>query len=102
MSGGPCQGTKQVGQDQAEDEAEREADTVSGFSRHLYSSLSFRDLARTAKLHISALCQMETTPEGPARGHARNVQAVIDALARHGVQITEDGVRVVGKPKKRR
>jgi hypothetical protein len=38
----------------------------------------------------------------PVRGHASNVEAVIAVLKKHGVEITDDGVRLIGKPKGRR
>jgi hypothetical protein len=35
-----------------------------------------------------------------AKGHGRSIQAVVDALATHGVEIEPDGLRM--KPKKGR
>jgi hypothetical protein len=36
----------------------------------------------------------------PVRGHASNVEAVITVLRKAGVEITEDGVRYVRKPRR--
>jgi hypothetical protein len=42
---------------------------------------------------------MEGSGTKTVRGHAGNVQRVIDALAGHGVEISDDAVKLV--PKKR-
>jgi hypothetical protein len=43
---------------------------------------------------------MEGTGRKPVRGHAGTVDAVIRALKAHGVQIEDDGVKLVKKPRK--
>jgi hypothetical protein len=44
---------------------------------------------------------MEACETEPVRGQAHSVQAVIDALLRHGVEITDEGsVRLVAKPRR--
>jgi hypothetical protein len=54
------------------------------------------ELAREAKINQGTLSRVETSP-GVVRGQGRSIQAVLDALLRHGVLITDNGVeRVVG------
>jgi len=61
-----------------------------------------RDLATEAKIDPTTLHRMEKSGDETARGHARNVERVIQALRQNGVEISEDGsIRRVGKPHKR-
>ena len=51
--------------------------------------------------YASTLSRMEGTGAKTGRGHPTNIQRVIDALRRRGVEITDDGVRLIPKPPRR-
>ena len=59
----------------------------------MLAGLEQRELAAQSNLNPSTLSRMEASGDGPVRGQGRNIQAVIDALERAGVLITEDGCR---------
>jgi transcriptional regulator with XRE-family HTH domain len=61
-----------------------------------------RDLAKAAGLHPGVMNRMEKAGKNRVRGIIKNLEAVLDALERHGVEITEDGVRLVKKSEPRR
>jgi transcriptional regulator with XRE-family HTH domain len=48
-------------------------------------------LARDARIDPSTLSRMEGAGKQTVRGRIDNVESVIKALERHGVQLTEDG-----------
>jgi transcriptional regulator with XRE-family HTH domain len=49
------------------------------------------ELAKLAKIDASTLSRMENSGAEPARGHVGNLQRVVDALERKGIEITPDG-----------
>ena len=55
-------------------------------------------LAEEAGLHPGVMNRMEKAGKSRVRGMIKNLEAVLDALEKHGVEITEDGVRLVKKP----
>jgi hypothetical protein len=59
------------------------------------TTFTFRtsSLAKQAKLDITDYFADGSSGAATARGHGRSIQAVVDALAKHGVTIT--GVKVV-------
>ena len=65
------------------------------------AGLQQRELAREAKIDPSTLNRMEGSGDSTVSGLARNVESVVKALERRGVEITEDSIRQVGKPKRR-
>lgn len=44
--------------------------------------------------------RMEKAGKSRVRGMIRNLEAVLDALEKHGVEITEDGVRLIKKTRR--
>ena len=58
-----------------------------------------RQLAKQAGLNPATLSRMESSGSKTVRGHGSTIQAVIEALARNGVEIEEDAIRL--KPKGR-
>lgn len=56
--------------------------------------LDQRQLASAAKLNTSTLSRMEQSGAETARGQSRSIQALVDALAKHGAEIVEDGIRL--------
>jgi transcriptional regulator with XRE-family HTH domain len=65
------------------------------------AGLGQRELAALAGVNPSTVNRMERSGAATARGQSRNVQSVIDALLKQGVEITADGVRVVSATSKR-
>ena len=59
-----------------------------------------RELARAAGLHPGTLNRMEKAGKSRVKGSIANLEAALAALEKHGVEITEDGVRLVRKPRK--
>jgi transcriptional regulator with XRE-family HTH domain len=59
-----------------------------------------KELAALAGLDVTTVNRMEQSGPGPIRGHGRSIQAVMDALERKGAELTADGVRLVGKPRR--
>jgi transcriptional regulator with XRE-family HTH domain len=58
-----------------------------------------RYLAKQAGLNPATLSRMESSGSKTVRGHGSSIQAVVEALARSGVEIEEDAIRF--KPKGR-
>ena len=54
--------------------------------------LEQRQVAKLAKVNPVTLHRMEACAERPVRGHAGNVESVVNVLRDSGVEITEDGV----------
>jgi transcriptional regulator with XRE-family HTH domain len=61
------------------------------------AGLDQRQLAKAAGIDPTTVGRMENSGPDTARGFARNVELVLKALERHGVEITEDGVRYVSR-----
>jgi transcriptional regulator with XRE-family HTH domain len=62
------------------------------------AGLQQQQLAKLAGVNPSTVNRMEASGAETARGQIRSVQAVIDALAKRGVEITTDGgVRPIEK-----
>jgi len=62
-----------------------------------------RQLAKGAKLDPSAVNRMEGAGAKPVRGHADNVERVVDVLRRAGVEFVHEptrGVRLIRKDKR--
>jgi transcriptional regulator with XRE-family HTH domain len=56
------------------------------------------ELARLARIDASTLSRMENSGAEAARGHVGNLQRVVDALEKKGIELTQDGgVRPVPK-----
>lgn len=55
------------------------------------------ELAKAAGLHPGVMNCLEKAGKGRVKGMIRNLEAVLDALEKHGVEITEDGVRLIRK-----
>jgi ribosome-binding protein aMBF1 (putative translation factor) len=61
-----------------------------------------KKLAEEAKLDVTTVLRMEKAGDAPVGAMGHNIQKVLDVLAAKGVQITEDGVRIVPvKPRRR-
>jgi ribosome-binding protein aMBF1 (putative translation factor) len=61
-----------------------------------------KQLAKAAKLDVTTILRMEKSGHAPVGALGHNIQKVLDTLAAEGVEITEDGVRLVpAKPKRR-
>jgi transcriptional regulator with XRE-family HTH domain len=58
-----------------------------------------REVARRARVSINTINRMEKADDKPVRGYAENVERVVNALRKAGVEITADGVRLVAKVK---
>ena len=61
---------------------------------------SSAELADRAGVDASTVSRMEACDKKPIRGLSENIVAVVDALEKAGVEITEDGVRLVAKPRR--
>lgn len=59
-----------------------------------------KQLARAAGLHPGTMNRMERAGKARVGGSIKNLEAVLDALEKHGVEITEDGVRLIPKGRK--
>ena len=59
-----------------------------------------KDLARAARLHVGVMNRIEKAGKSRVRGIIKNVEAVLDALEKAGVEITADGVRFTPKARK--
>jgi transcriptional regulator with XRE-family HTH domain len=57
------------------------------------AGLELRELAKLSGLDASTISRMEGADDETVRGRAANVQKVLSALARKGVEITDDSVR---------
>jgi transcriptional regulator with XRE-family HTH domain len=62
-------------------------------ARHA-AGLSQSELARAAGVDASTVSRMETCGKEPVGGKVKNLQAVLDALRRHGVEVDEDAIRI--------
>ena len=62
--------------------------------------LQQRELAKLANLDVTTINRMEASATDPVKALGVNIQKVLDALERKGVEITEDGVRLI--PPRRR
>jgi ribosome-binding protein aMBF1 (putative translation factor) len=56
-----------------------------------------KDLAKAAGLHPGVMNRMEKAGKARVRGIIKNLEAVLDALEKRGVEITDDGVRLIHK-----
>jgi transcriptional regulator with XRE-family HTH domain len=65
------------------------------------AGLKAAELAKLADIDQSTISRMETFGRTTVGGHAGTVDAVVKALAHRGVEITEDGVRLIKKPSRR-
>jgi predicted transcriptional regulator len=61
--------------------------------------LEQRQLAKEAGISAATIVRMEKSGLATARSHARNVEAVLKALERHGVKVTETGVEKIAVTK---
>lgn len=57
-------------------------------------------LAKLAKVDPSTLSRLEGYGNKPVRGQAPTVDAIVSQLRAHGVEITENGVELVKKPRR--
>jgi transcriptional regulator with XRE-family HTH domain len=64
------------------------------------AGLGSGELAALADIDPSTLSRMESSGHLPIRGQAPKVDAVITQLKARGVEITEDGVRLISKPRR--
>ena len=62
------------------------------------AGLSVRDLASASKVRPSTIVRMEASRKKAVRVDSRTVDKVIQALQVRGVEISEDGVRLMQKP----
>jgi transcriptional regulator with XRE-family HTH domain len=60
-----------------------------------------KQLAKAAKLDVTTVLRMEKSGDAPVRALGPNIQKVLDVLSAKGVEITDDGVRLLTKPKRR-
>jgi DNA-binding transcriptional regulator YiaG len=63
-------------------------------ARHA-AGLSQSQLAKAAGVDSSTVSRMETCGVDPVGGKVKNLQAVLEALRRHGVELEEDSIRIV-------
>jgi transcriptional regulator with XRE-family HTH domain len=59
--------------------------------------LTQAELARAAGIDPTTLSRMENAGAKPVGGKTQNLQAVLDALRANGVEVLEDGLRLVSK-----
>jgi predicted transcriptional regulator len=59
-----------------------------------------KELAKAAGLHPGVMNRMEKAGKSRVGGMVKNIEAVLDALEKHGVEVTEDGVRLVRRARK--
>jgi transcriptional regulator with XRE-family HTH domain len=65
-------------------------------ARHA-AGLRQAELARDAGIDQTTLSRMEGAGAKPIGGAIRNLDRVLDALRRHGVEVDEDSIRIVRK-----
>jgi transcriptional regulator with XRE-family HTH domain len=65
-------------------------------ARHA-AGLRQAELARDAGIDQTTLSRMEGAGAEPIGGAVRNLDRVLDALRRHGVEVDEDSIRIVRK-----
>jgi transcriptional regulator with XRE-family HTH domain len=63
-------------------------------ARHA-AGLSQAQLAKAAGVDASTVSRMETCGAEPVGGKVKNLNAVLDALRRAGVELEEDSIRIV-------
>jgi transcriptional regulator with XRE-family HTH domain len=68
-------------------------------ARHA-AGLKQAELARDAGIDQTTLSRMEGAGANPVGGSTRNLERVLGALRRHGVELDEDSIRIV-KPRRR-
>jgi hypothetical protein len=61
---------------------------------------ALKELAKAAGLHASVVNRLEKFGRRPVSTTIRNLNAVIDTLEKAGVEIFEDGVRLIRKPRR--
>jgi ribosome-binding protein aMBF1 (putative translation factor) len=63
------------------------------------AGLEQRQVAAKAKINPTTLHRMEGSEDKPTRGHAGNVERVIEVLRKAGVEMTQDprGVRLISR-----
>jgi transcriptional regulator with XRE-family HTH domain len=59
--------------------------------------LEQRDVAKAARVDISTVSRMESCGDKTVRGHGSNIERVVTALERRGVEFIPDGVRRIRK-----
>lgn len=66
------------------------------------AGLEQREVAAKAKIDPATLHRMEGTGPKPTRGHAENVERVVDVLRKAGVEFIDEprGVRLIPRGKK--
>jgi predicted transcriptional regulator len=57
-----------------------------------------KELAKAAGLHPGVMNRMEKAGKRRVGGVVKNIEAVLDALEKRGVEVTDDGVRLIKKP----
>jgi hypothetical protein len=67
-------------------------------SARALAGLEQRQVAARARVDATTLYRMEACGSKPVRGHAGNVESVVEVLRKAGVEITDDGVRLIKKP----
>ena len=63
------------------------------------AGLEQRQVAAKAKINPTTLHRLEGSEDKPTRGHAGNVERVIEVLRKAGVEMTQDprGVRLISR-----
>jgi transcriptional regulator with XRE-family HTH domain len=63
------------------------------------AGLEQRQVAARAKIDASTLHRMEGSEDKPTRGHAGNVERVVEVLRKAGVEMTHEprGVRLISR-----
>jgi len=64
------------------------------------AGLEQREVAAKAKINVTTLYRMEECGVRPVRGHAHNVEAVVNVLRKAGIEITESGVQLIKSPRR--
>jgi predicted transcriptional regulator len=64
----------------------------------ILAGLDQTDLAKLAKVHPTTIIRLEAFDAAPVRGHSATITALVNALAKAGVDIGENG-SVIPKPK---
>jgi predicted transcriptional regulator len=62
------------------------------------AGLEQSDLARLAKVHVTTLVRLEAFDASPVRGQSGTITAVVNALAKAGVELGENG-SIIPRPK---
>jgi transcriptional regulator with XRE-family HTH domain len=63
------------------------------------AGLTGAQLAAMAEIDVSTISRMESAGHSSVRGQGRTVELVIRALRERGVEITDDGVRLMKRPR---